>query len=82
MNNYIKVLNVINKLCSENKEPDISDISREINDLSPREVFNIITELDDRGFVIAVLIDMCCDEDYIVKGITEQGIDFLKNRNI
>ncbi len=81
-NIFVNVLNAINKLCSEGKETDTSEISNEIGDLSSREVFDVITELDDKNFVIAVLIEMCCDEDYIIKGITEEGIKFLKSIDI
>lgn len=84
MNNdiFIKVLNTINKLCSEGKDTDTTEISNEIDELSSREVFDVITELDDKNFITAILIEMCCDEDYIIKGITEEGINFLKSTDI
>ena len=81
-NIFIKVLNAVNKLCYDGNETDTSEISNEIGDLSSREVFDVIEELDDKNFVTAVLIEMCCDEDYIIKGITEEGINFLKSTNI
>lgn len=71
------VLNAVYTICKNGNDTSTSEISNLIGNISPREIFDIIEEADSRNLIYAVLIEMCCDEDYIIKGITEEGKKFI-----
>ena len=62
---YRTALAAVQKICAEKGEADAADIAKAVR------------QIDEDSFANVIEIDLCCGEEYIVKGLTEQGRAFL-----
>lgn len=75
---YKEILQLIQTHCVDGKELDMADFIRIGSSLTMQELPQLVLVLERQGYIEAIEIDMCCGADYIVTGITEQGVDYLK----
>ncbi len=73
---YFKIISVVDNFLKQGQEPDIAMIAKETA-LSNQQVYDCITEMEEKELIIAFEIDMCCGEDYIIKELTEKGKSML-----
>lgn len=74
---YRTVLAAVQKICEEKGEADAADIAKAVG-LSSAAAEAYIRQMEEDSFADVVEIDLCCGEEYIVKGLTEQGRAFLE----
>ena len=60
----------------EKGEADAADIAKAVG-LSSAAAEAFVRQIDEDSFADVIEIDLCCGEEYIVKGLTEQGRAFL-----
>ncbi|MDD3394187.1 MAG: hypothetical protein PHG19_06055 [Anaerotignum sp.] len=75
----IEILQIIQTHCTNGRELDIADIMQLGTALAMPQVLEAVPILENQGYIEVIEIDMCCGADYIVTGITQKGIQFLKN---
>ena len=73
---YRTALAAVQKICAEKGEADAADISKAVG-LSSAAAEAVVRQIDEDSFADVIEIDLCCGEEYIVKGLTEQGRAFL-----
>ncbi len=73
---YFKIISVVDNFLKQGQEPDIAMIAKETA-LSNQQVYDCITEMEEKELIIAFEIDMCCGEDYVIKELTEKGKSML-----
>lgn len=74
---YRAALAAVRKICAEKGETDAADLAKAIG-LSSAAAEACIRQMEEDGFADVIEIDLCCGEEYIVKGLTEQGAVFLE----
>lgn len=73
---YRTALAAVQKICAEKGEADAADTAKAVGPSSAAaEAF--VRQIDEDSFADVIEIDLCCGEEYIVKGLTEQGMAFL-----
>lgn len=73
---YRTTLAAVQKICAEKGEADAADIAKAVG-LSSAAAEAYIRQMEEDSFADVIEIDLCCGEEYIVKGLTEQGRAFL-----
>ena len=73
---YRTALAAVQKICAEKGEADAADIAKACG-LSSAAAGAFVRPIDEDSFANVIEIDLCCGEEYIVKGLTEQGRAFL-----
>ncbi len=76
--NYRTALAAVQKICAEKGEADAADLAKAVG-LSSATAEAYIRQMDEDSFADVIEIDLCCGEEYIVKGLTEHGRAFLDN---
>jgi hypothetical protein len=74
-----EILQMIQTHCVDGKELDLADMIRLDSSLAMQKLLQVIPILEHQGYIEVIQIDMCCGADYIVTGITKQGIDYLQS---
>jgi len=74
-----EIMQIIQSQCINGREMDVPDILKYSSSLTMKEVLEAIPFLDNQGFIEVIEIDMCCGADYIVTGITNDGIEVLNS---
>lgn len=74
-----EIMQIIRSQCINGREMDVPDILKYSSSLTMQEVLEMIPFLESQGFIEVIEIDMCCGADYIVTGITKEGIDILNS---
>ncbi|MDD4842814.1 MAG: hypothetical protein PHU31_00565 [Anaerotignum sp.] len=74
-----EILQTIQTRCLDGKELDLADMIRLDSSLTMQELLQVIPVLEQQGYIEVIQIDMCCGADYILTGITKQGIDYLQS---
>lgn len=74
-----EIMQIIQSQCINGREMDVPDILKYSSSLTMKEVLEAIPFLENQGFIEVIEIDMCCGADYIVTGITNEGIDILNS---
>lgn len=72
------VLEAIQKICAGKGEADAADIAGAAG-ITAAEAEACIRRLGEDDLAIVIEIDLCCGEEYIVKGLTEQGEAYLRD---
>lgn len=72
-----EIMQIIQTQCINGREIDVPDILKCSSSLTMQEVLEAIPFLENQSFIEVIEIDMCCGADYIVTGITKEGIDIL-----
>lgn len=76
---YRAALAAIQKICAEKGEADAADLAKAAG-ISSAAAETCILRMDEEGFANVIEIDLCCGAEYIVKGLTEQGEAFLREK--
>lgn len=74
-----EIMQIIQSQCINGREMDVPDILKYSSSLTMKEVLEAIPFLENQGFIEVIEIDMCCGADYIVTGITNEGIEVLNS---
>ena len=73
---YRTTLAAVQKIYAEKGEADAADIAKAVG-LSSSTAEAYIRQMEEDSFADVIEIDLCCGEEFIVKGLTEQGRGFL-----
>lgn len=68
---YIAVIKAVDKFLKQGEEPDTSMIAKETS-FTSQQIYDLITDMEEKGLLIAFEIDMCCGEDYVIKELTKK----------
>lgn len=63
--------------CAKKGEADAADIAKAIG-IAAAEAESCIRQMDEENLAIVIEIDMCCGEEYVVRGLTEKGEALLR----
>lgn len=74
-----EIMQIIQSQCINGREMDVPDILKYSSSLTMKEVLEAIPFLQNQGYIEVIEIDMCCGADYIVTGITNEGIEVLNS---
>ena len=74
-----EIMQIIQSQCINGREMDVPDILKYSSSLTMKEVLEAIPFLENQGFIELIEIDMCCGADYIVTGITNEGLEVLNS---
>ncbi|MCQ4935179.1 MULTISPECIES: hypothetical protein [Anaerotignum] len=74
-----EIMQIIQSQCINGREMDVPDILKYSSSLTMKEVLEAIPFLENQGFIEVIEIDMCCGADYIVTGITNEGLEVLNS---
>lgn len=74
---YQTVLTAVHKICAEKGETDAADVAKAVG-MTTDEAESCIRRMDEENLAVVIEIDMCCGEEYIVRGLTEKGEALLK----
>lgn len=74
---YQTVLTAVYKICAEKGEADAADVAKAVG-MTTDEAESCIRRMDEENLAVVIEIDMCCGEEYIVRGLTEKGEALLK----
>ena len=75
--NYKDILKIVQEIYLERDGVDAPDLAKALG-ISVEEATDLILKLADDNLAIVLEIDMCCGADYLIKGLTEQGQEMLK----
>lgn len=69
-----RLLQILQKLCAEKGEADATDLYRAAG-IPPAEANAFFATAEEEGLADVVVIDLCCGEEIIIKGLTEKGLE-------
>lgn len=72
-----RLLLILQKICAEKGEADATDIYRGAG-ITPAEANAFIAKAEEEGLADVVEIDLCCGEEIVVKGLTEKGLEWIR----
>lgn len=76
---YSAALAAIRKICAEKGEADAIDLAKTLS-ITAAGAEACIRRLDEDGLAVVIEIDLCCGEEYVVRGLTEKGEALLRER--
>lgn len=71
-----EILKIVNEIYNKKNEVDATDIYKAVG-ISAAEANDFITKMDEENLADVIEIDMCCGADYVVKGLTEKGLQII-----
>lgn len=71
-----EILKIVNEIYNKKNEVDATDIYKAAG-ISAAEANDFITKMDEENLADVIEIDMCCGADYVVKGLTEKGLQII-----
>lgn len=74
---YKAALEAVRESCAKRGEADAADIAKAAG-MTVAEAEGCIRQMEEDDFAVVVEIDLCCGEEYAVKGLTERGEAFLR----
>lgn len=74
---YLLLMVKIVELTGKNGETDAAALAWETG-MSHGEILLRLKEMEEKNWLITYEIDMCCGEEYVVDGLTEEGKQMLE----
>ncbi|MBQ7757577.1 hypothetical protein [Anaerotignum sp.] len=72
-----RLLKITLEIVEKKNEADVTDIYKAAG-ITAVEANAFIVLAEEKDLAEVVEIDMCCGADYIIKGLTEKGLELLK----
>lgn len=76
---YEAALAAVQTLCAQKESADAADIAKAAG-ITAAEAEACIRRMEEDDFAVVIEIDLCCGEEYMVKGLTEKGAAFLQEK--
>ena len=74
---YRAALAAVRECCGKRGEADAADLAKAAG-MAVAEAETYIRQMEEDDFAVVIEIDLCCGEEYAVKGLTERGEAFLR----